>query len=455
MVGIMAAVMGLVLPSASARVPGHGVAPRGFVTSTRPFIVGVAAGVQIQPLLSAGDIIGGKRFGYQMTGVPDGLGAYRSSASTIELFMNHELARRDGDVANSRVSHLTLDNNGEVNAATYPIDGSEGYEAFCSSTLFTLHTGTPWYFTGEESPTSAHNGVAVGMNAISGQHREMPWLGHMFHENVVPVDGLRRAVTFVSEDGDAGKSQAYAFFSQTFGDLIRGDGSLRAWVPNGHTDGHPSTDDIQLGDVMKGHFVTIPHAGSLSPAALNAASDDVGAFAFVRIEDATADPNDPGVVYFSDTGSYGRETLHGRIYRLTVDPTKPRKASLEVVLDGDAGDAMVNPDNLGISDEALVIQEDRNNTESGWARVLVYDLSSGSLTAAARVDPFKWLIDLAGRGVWETSGVIDASAFFGSGWWLLDVESHGTHVRQPGPGLRPDSARGEGGQLLKVFIPNT
>ena len=106
----------------------------------------------------------------------------------------------------------------------------------------------------------------------------------------------------------------------------------------------------------------------------------------MRIEDAAPDPADPGVVYLSDTGANKADTKHGRIYKLTYDPAHPRRASLEVVLDGDDGDDLVNPDNLGISDQALVIQEDRNDTSSGYARIHTYDLSSGTLTAVARLD---------------------------------------------------------------------
>ena len=56
----------------------------------------------------------------------------------------------------------------------------------------------------------------------------------------------------------------------------------------------------------------------------------------MRIEDAAHDPGNPGVIYVSDTGANKSETKNGRLYRLTVDPANPRRASLEVVLDGDA-----------------------------------------------------------------------------------------------------------------------
>jgi hypothetical protein len=177
---------------------------------------------------------------------------------------------------------------------------------------------------------------------------------------------------------------------------------------------------------------------------------------FVRIEDAVADPNHPGVLYFADTGAARSETYKGRIYELRFDVADPTRATLSVLLDADAGDDMFNPDNLAVSRRALVIQEDRNYQHSGYDRVLVYDFGDGTLTAVARTDPTPIAIERAGGpGAWESSGVIDASALFGRGWWLLDVEAHQTSIGQPGRSLRVDSAQGERGQLLMVFIPGT
>jgi hypothetical protein len=113
----------------SASLAGGG--PDGFLTARRPYLVPLVNGVRIEPLISTGDGVGS----YQMSGIPDGLGAYRSSNRTIELFMNHELERDDGDPANSRVSHLTLANDGSVLSGSYPVDGTEGFTCFCSSTL--------------------------------------------------------------------------------------------------------------------------------------------------------------------------------------------------------------------------------------------------------------------------------------------------------------------------------
>jgi hypothetical protein len=436
-------VIGVQLPASAQHAPT--------ITSQRPQLVALATGVVIQPLLTAGDVVGG----YQMSGVPDGLGAFRSSASTIELYMNHELAFADDDPSNARISHLTLDDSGAVVSAEYVVDGSEGFEEFCSATLATVGR-TPWFFTGEEAPRSAREGSSIALNTATGQYVETPWFGHMYHENVVPVEGLDRSLVVVAEDGQAGRSQLYMYTSSTLRGAIHGTGSLRAWVPTGHMDANPSPDDIAAGQTLSGRFVRIPQRMNGSPKELEAASQAMGAFDFVRIEDAVADPSNPGVVYFADTGAARKETFRGRIYTLTIDPSRPMRADLQILLDGDASDDMFNPDNLAVSSKALVIQEDRNYAHSGYNRVLVYRFADGTLEAVARTDPRRIAIKRAGGpGAWESSGVIDASALFGAGWWLLDVQAGDVRVSVPGPSLEPDSAEGEGGQLLKVFIPNT
>lgn len=426
-----------------------------FTTSERPYLVALAPGVQIHPIMTTGDIVGGVQAGYQMSGVPDGIGAYRAADGSVEVFFNHELSALY-DASGARVSHLTLNADGAVVAASYPIDGTEGWEWFCSGTLSEID-GVPWYLAGEESKHSDRHGSSFALNATSNQVVETPQFGHFGHENVVPVQGLSKAYLGLSEDGFGEFSQLYAYIADTFTGAIGGsEGALRVWVPDEPvTDGNPSSNDIVKGETMAGHFVRIPHGDTVLPRDLEKMVQADGAFDFNRIEDQTADPNHPGVVYFSETGAAHRETTHGRIYRLEVDPSNPRHATLSVVLSAAEGDDIFSPDNLGISDTALVIQEDRNWKHSGYNRVLVYDLASGSLMPVARTDPSQDVIDAKGLGAWESTGVVDASEFFGQGWWFLNVQAHYTEVPVPDLSLVPNSGTGEGGQFELVYIPGT
>jgi len=442
-------VAALLAPSPAAAAP--------FITDGRPQLVAMAPGVTITPILTAGDVVGGRRGGFQFTGVPDGIGVYRSADDRLEVFMNHELAHEWGDVSDSRIDHLTLDLEGNVVAARYVLDGTEGYQWFCSSTM-TMVDDVPWYLTGEEWIGSPKGGMSVAVNALTGRVLETPQFGAINHENVVPVDGLAKQVVYLSEDSFQNRAQGYAYFADSMTAALRGDGMFTVFVPDDPGDGDPSANDLALGETLSGRFVAIPNVERYDGRELNALTEALTPFNFVRVEDAAPDPTTPGVLYVADSGSYRdiADTNRGRLYRFTFDPAHPRRATLEVVLDGDAGDPILNPDNLGISDTTLMIQEDHNRYVKRAARVWAYDLASGSLTPIAELDPTKGAVSRAGGlGVWESSGIVDVSDFFGEGTWLLDVQAHYTKVAQQGLDLEIDSALGEGGQLLLLRAPGT
>jgi hypothetical protein len=132
-----------------------------------------------------------------------------------------------------------------------------------------------------------------------------------------------------------------------------------------------------------------------------------------------------------------------------------------VLLDGDAGDDIYNPDNLDTSAHSLVFQEDRESAfrdppfSGGYARVMVYDLKDKTLRTAARVNTSPDTVPPR-PGQWESSGILNAQTLLGNDWWLLDVQAHNkTPQRQPGVTLQPNTALGEDGQLLAVYIPNS
>src|SRR5215213_6021961 len=89
-----------------------------FITTARPQLEALSPGVEITPLITTGDVIGGRLAGYQFSGTPDGIGAYQSAPDRYEVFLNHETSHYWGDAADSRVSHLTLNENAEVLAAS-------------------------------------------------------------------------------------------------------------------------------------------------------------------------------------------------------------------------------------------------------------------------------------------------------------------------------------------------
>jgi hypothetical protein len=75
---------------------GTGIS-RGPNTTTNPYVIPVADGVHIKSLLTVSDA-GAAGNGYEMTGIPDGLGAREWSGHDLILNMNQELNATVGAV---------------------------------------------------------------------------------------------------------------------------------------------------------------------------------------------------------------------------------------------------------------------------------------------------------------------------------------------------------------------
>jgi hypothetical protein len=110
---------------------------------------------------------------------------------------------------------------------------------------------------------------------------------------------------------------------------------------------------------------------------------------------------------------------------------------------------MKNPDNLDTSLNSLMIDEDRidanrlnatspyNVTQN--AQILRVGLANpGKILPVAYVNQVE--DEAAAHGDWESSGILDASKYFGDGSWLVDVQAHTID---------------EGGQLLLLKIPGS
>lgn len=456
-------------------------AAEGFKTLKPAYLVPIAPGVEVDPILSTGDIIGDPATGYQMSGIPDGLGAYATGSGRrgdnggdddgdgrVTVVMNHELGRSFPNTppgVDTRISRLEIDpQTHRVYDAEYLFDGTEGYERFCSATLAIID-GRPYYFTGEEAvpitgqlPGPAHDGSSIVMDPETGMYTETEHFGHFQHENVLPIK-LSKWV-FLSSEDDFRPGQAsylYAYIADDFNRALRGrDGSLYVWRADNLATNQNSA--ALKGVPIPGHFVPITQAQNANSTTLKAAAAAKDAFKFDRLEDIALQPDVEGRVYIADTGK-PPETARGRIYQFDIDPADPTRATLTMILNGDGTnpDDIYNPDNMDASDRVLVIQEDRESAfrdaafSGGYGRVLTYDFETQALTPVARVNTPPALR----RGTWESSGVINAGELLGRDWWLLDVQAHGQAAPQPGPTVTPNSSSGEDGQLLAIFIPNS
>jgi hypothetical protein len=452
----------------------------GFKTAKPPYLVGTAPGVVVDKIISTGDVFGS----YQMSGIPDGLGAYNKREGDDDdghgefvVVMNHELGKsfpRTPPMVDARISRLEIDaRTRSVHGAEYLFTGNEGFERFCSATLAIVF-GRPFYFTGEEAvpdptqpPGPAHDGSSIVMDPETGMWRETAHFGHLQHENVVPLR-LKKSWVFLTPEDDFRNTPAqprredsylYAYIASDFNGALRGvDGSLHVWRAKNFA-AKTGNATVVKGESVPGEFVPIPQSVNTSSTTLKEAAAARNAFKFDRLEDLAVRPGKTGRTYFADTGK-PPTTSRGRIYQLDIDARNPSEATLKMILNGDApdNDDIVNPDNLDASEKVLVIQEDRESAfrgdvggSTGFSRVLTYEFGSGSLREVARVATPATLRP----GTWESSGVINARHVLGRDWWLLDVQAHSTTAPQPGPTLAPNSSTGEDGQLLALKIPRS
>jgi hypothetical protein len=434
------------------------------LSTSRPyFLASDPAKFEVTPILTSGEMVGD----YQFAGTPDGTGAYKDANGDVVLFVNHEWTPKapgsdEGNISGGRISRLVLDGEtGAVKSGSYALDGSEGYWDLCSATLFGPRNGftNPVFVSGEETTDGPMNGIAFGVDGATGEVTPMPWLGHLHHENQIAIPGFGDKKVVLISDDDSHGSEAYLYVADNEADLMSGAGQLYVFK----TDNASGTADIAKGAELTGQFVPIDQKDNADADTLQKAVDAAGAFKLVRMEDADFNPATPNVVYFADTGDNADPNLdangkpltaNGRIYQMTLDPADPTKVtSFKVLLDGDNGDDIKNPDNVAVSDDGktLMIQEDRNGynraeNSDDTGRIFAYDTAAGTITTVGKLDQSdgEGLLDPGDKaGDWETTGIIDVSSIFGPGAWLTAVQAH----TRPTPQL---GGTDEGGQLLFI-----
>lgn len=397
------------------------------------------------------------------------------------------------------------------------IPDSAGFIRFCSTFMAGPAEGFSTYtlFANEESdddlavPAGApygpdpalapkrEAGYVVAYDTATGEYRQISRMGRHNHENSVVVPGGWKKVAILSGDDtfNAPSSQLYLFTANDE-EAVRDDhGQLWAFQVTG-TESGPLTDpydpfngandygDISVGESLSGRFIHVPTdiARGLTDVAPQKALEDWSnannVFQFIRVEDIAYDRIDPTVVYFADTGERRALTdaqwielnpvdnvangrLHrgpssgpfgsfpnGRIFKMVLNERDPRIVDeFSVLLDSDAltmlggQPTMHQPDNVDTSETTLMVQEDSGQAPN--SRVWRYDLATEEWSVVAHVnDPD-----------WESSGIVDASEWFGPDTWLLDVQAHRDFVDEEMEGTV--RVKREAGQLLLMEIPGT
>ena len=363
------------------------------------------------------------------------------------------------------------------NPATPAVEGNAtpGFGRFCSGSLAGPDQGFDRYiYLTNEETTGASSFDGRGGQSVAifdDELHALPELGRFSKENTLVMSGTgQRTVMLSLEDGPATPdSQLYLFVGRKrphSDSVLERNGLVdgQLYVFRSTTPGANSEATFAEGTIG-GEWVRIPGAEGMTDVQLETAVDALGAFAFVRPEDGAFDLQHRNLFHFVTTGSStGGENELGRLYTLQLNPGNVLgNAGLHVVYNADeviadGGDTAISPDNVDVGEGFLMINED-GTTESRLVMaakgregsVWRFDLGGGPWTS--RVDPDGLRVaelDPPGRdgipvgpGVWETSGIVDASAVFGPDTWLTDVQAHS-------PTTAPAPRTVEDGQLLLI-----
>ncbi len=366
-------------------------------------------------------------------------------------------------------------------------------------------------------------GYAAYLDTENGKVGVLAGQGRHNHENTVVVPG-GWAKGIVSLSGDdtftststaerPNLSQLYMSVAKNWKAFQKDEGTLMGFRITGTGAGPVDPDDafngandffdIASGQTWTGEFIPVPaaiargdNAGKLPQDDLEDWSNANNVFQFIRVEDIAYDPDSPRTVYFADTGNTrlyqepttGRlrrllsssdplvplsKSSQGRLFKMVFNAADPTKVdAFSVFTDGGSGVGQLNwrsPDNLAVGHGSIMVQEDASN-----AKVWMHRLGDASTawTHVATVDQDQ---NAATSDLGESSGIVDVSAWFGSGWWALDVQAHAqiiagvevasnqqmdsqflTWTDGPAPpGGNQYRLRREAGQLLLMHVPGS
>ena len=316
----------------------------GVSSSQSPYILPVAAGVNLTSILTANDSVGS----YRMSGTPDGLGAFDNGDGTFTLLMDHEFVAADG-IARAHGSKGSFVSKWIINKSNLSVvSGSDliqkiylwdtvsntfkqdttAFSRFCSADLppvsafynstSGLGTQERIFMNGEETGCEgrAFGHIATGVN--TGTTYQLPYLGRFSWENSVasPNAGDKTVVAGM-DDGPGGQVYFYIGAKTNAGTEID-----KAGLNNGKSfgvsvAGMPKEDTS--GVPAMGTRFTLVDLGSVqnkTGGALDTASVTAGVTTFLRPEDGAWDPSNLRDFYFNTTDAF---PLPSRLWRLRFD----------------------------------------------------------------------------------------------------------------------------------------
>jgi len=420
-------------------------------SSQSPYLASSDSHVTIESLLTAGDTVNG----YQMVGVPDGLGAFDNGNGTFTVLMNHELTPSQG-VARAHGGTGAFGSEWVIDKTTLQVlsghdlihdvwlfdpntgsyvdhnasDNPVSFNRFCSADLadpnafYNPATGLGFnpadgrlFLNGEESNAEGRAMAHIVGGAQDGNSYELAWLGNMAYENQLanPFTGDKTVVGLLNDTASPQNGPAFSTFADDRGEVYFYFGDKKAsglaidkaGLTGGglygvKVAGLEFETDGTTKAVSGSHFdlVNVGNNGSADVSALSGAQIEANSQAahvtgFERPEDGAWDTINHNRFYFVTTAS---PTGHSKLWELDFnDATDPSKGgTVKLLLDGTEGQKMF--DNISVSQDGKItlLEDVGNNVAVG--KVWQYDPSTGQLTQIAQHDPARFDPNLNGPG---------------------------------------------------------
>ncbi|MHB1156964.1 MAG: alkaline phosphatase PhoX [Phycisphaerales bacterium] len=463
----------------AAMLTWSAIGAQGSSSSQTPYVEPTAPGIGVTSILTVGDAADN---GYQMVGVPDGLGAFDNGNGTFTVLMNHELGNTQGIVrahgsAGAFVSQWVI-NKADFNvvsgqdmiqsAGNVNLWNGAGWTAattawnrLCSADLadvgafYNAASGKGYagriFMNGEENgppfgdPGRAFGWIATGSDA--GKAYELPYLGKFAWENSLanPFTG-DKTVVIGTDDTTPGEVYLYVGDKQTTGNAVEMAGLHGGSLYGVKVPGVPTETSA-----INGSFSLEPVTGNTSGADLQTESTTDGVTQFARPEDGHW--LDADTFFFVTTGASGQSA---KLYRMDFSDANDLTlgGSITMVQDsaallGTDGQAARSFDNLVVAaDGTLLIQEDPGNT-SYDAKTWLYNPVTDEWTQILESDRDRFItggISFLTQDE-ENSGIIEITDILarndGLRYFLADTQAHYNIAGE----------LVQGGQLYVVSIP--
>lgn len=464
--------------------------PSSAVAPYMAFDAGFAAANPRADLTAIRSVADANNFGVaQMTGIPDGAGAFDNGDGTFTLLCNQEISSGGNVRAHGKngsfVSRWVIDKTtlrvvsiDDLATAAATWNGT-GYNApaqnttwsrFCSATvpavsaLYNAATGkgttARCIMNGEESGSSGKAWIHFATGVAARTSYELPHLGKLSYENCGACPFPQDTTIVISQDDTSGGNGGGGVYVYVGTKQNTGSEPVKAGLVGGITYGVK----VGSGGNENGASGSSPVSGAkgVSTSFTLVSLGDVSAKTstsnmvngntltwFARPEDGAWDPrpafkND---YYFLTTAS---STGMSRLYRLRFDDIANPAAGGQItcLVDGTEGQVMM--DNLCVGQNGKIYTQEDPGGNNRFSKIWEYDTATGAFTSVAS---FKSSLFAPTGGApftndEESSGIFDISDILGAGKYLFVAQVHTGASNTTYPGAV------EHGQVLVLTVDN-